>query len=59
MLTNYRLARGAGHSIFKALAFALFGWELPSRSEEIQRQIEEIHARRKRIENKSGRANGS
>jgi len=50
MLAYYRLARGAGHSIFKSLGFALFNWDLPSRADEIERQIAESQARIRKLE---------
>jgi hypothetical protein len=39
MLAFYRLARGAGHSIFASLAFALFSRPLPGPSVSSEQQM--------------------
>lgn len=64
MREYYRLARGAGHSVFRSLAFALFNTDLPDRSAEIKRRIAESEARIKELEESqrqstAGRTKGS
>jgi hypothetical protein len=45
MLAFYRLARGAGHSIFASLAFALFRRSLPGPSVSSEQQMRNYLAR--------------
>jgi hypothetical protein len=52
MLAHYRLARGAGHSIFASLAYALFGQPL-SRSASDEKLMQVFLARVADIQKRS------
>jgi hypothetical protein len=50
MWTMYRFARSAGYSVIRSLGFAFLNWDLPDRSADIKRQLEETRARIRALE---------